>query len=330
MITIKKSLTIKYKLSKSVFESINKLAYNTQARPLGFTKSAVHAVLAHPTFCEDVLPIIIGNNSKNAEWEHEKLDHLNSVQLSVVNNGYTLELDSVFKKDDPKYKEAVANYIADYKLKEDSTEKEIVDSILANKAITPIDYHVYFRFINPKDYLYWVMACNSNEVANTPEEVEKSPNIRFFFFDEKVAKRRALTEAENKAKAVNKLNSLRATDNGDVLLKDIAILKSIIPFDEVQDMDKEDIYLELFSYVNLNADEFLVIAEDKDIAINATIKKYIDSNILSISESGSIVVSANTSTVVGIDMTSAVLYFKSPLNKAELLKLESGYKSLKR
>lgn len=330
MITIKKTLTIKYKLSNSVFESINKLAYATQSRPLGTTKNSVHKALSHPTFCEDVLPIIIGNNSKNAEWEHEKLDYVSSIQVPITNNGYVLELDSIFKKDDPKYKEAVAAYIADYKVKEGATEKEIVDSILANKAIEPIDYHLYFRFINPKDYLYWVMAVNSPEVANAVEDIEKSPNIRFFFFDEKIAKRRLLTAAENQAKAVNKLNTLRALDNGDDLLKDIAILKSIIPFDEVQDMDKEDIYLELFSYVNLNADEFLVIAEDKDIAINATIKKYIDSNILSISESGSIVVSANTSTVVGIDMTSAVLYFKSPLNKAELLKLESGYKSLKR
>ena len=330
MITIKKTLTIKYKLANSVFESLNKLAYNTQSRALGTTKNSVHKILAHPTFCEEILPIIIGNNSKNSEWEHEKLDYVSSIQINITNNGYALELDSIFKKDDPKYKEAITAYIADYKLDAKATEKEIADSILANSAIEPIDYHLYFRFLNAKDYLYWVLAVNSPEVANTVEDIEKSPNIRFFFFDEKVAKRRALLDADVQAKAINKLNSIRALDNGDDLLKDIAILKSIIPFDEIVDMSKEDVYLELFRYVQLSAEEFLTIAEDKDIAINATIKKYIDSNILSINETGHIVDSANTNTVIGTDMTASILYFKNPLNKAELLKFENRYKSLKR
>jgi hypothetical protein len=330
MLTIKKTLTIKYKLANSVFESLNKLAYNTQSRALGTTKNSVHKILAHPTFCEDILPIIIGNNSKNSEWEHEKLDYISSIQITITNNGYTLELDSIFKKDDPKYKEAIATYITDYKIDPKASEKEIAEHILSNEAIPVIDYHLYFRFTNAKDYLYWVLAVNSPEVANTVEDIEKSPNIRFFFYDEKVAKRRALSNADTQVKAINKLNSLRAQDNGDDLLKDIAILKSVIPFVDIVDMSKEDVYLELFRYVQTSPDEFLTIAEDKDIVVNATIKKYIDSNILSINEEGHIVDSANTNTVVGTDMTASVLYFKNPLNKAELLKFENRYKSLKR
>ena len=291
-------------------------------------KSA-HTILSHPTFCDDILPIIIGNNNKNSEWEHEKANYISSVQLAVTTNGYVLELDHIFKLDDPKYKVNIDQYMKDYNVDKKSTEEEVLKHIQSNTDIKEIDLHSYFRFTNAKDYLYWVMAVNSSQVANTTEDVEKSNNIRFYLHDDTVAKRKLLSKADAQVKAIEKLNKVRALDNGDDLLKDIAILKNIIPFDEIVTMSKEDVYLELFQFANAQSEVFLSIVDDKDLSIQATIKKYIDSNILSYNENSEIL-NTSSNTVIGKDLTATILFFKNPINKGEITALESKYKSLTR
>lgn len=328
MLTIKKTLTIKYKLAGSVFESLNKLAYNTQVRSLGTTKALVHKLLSNPTLLDTILPIIIGNNNKNSEWEHEKLDYISSIQIPISTNGFVLDLNSIFDSSSPNYKDAITKYIKDYKVDKDVTEEALAKHILNNKDIDPVDYHLYFRYTNVRDFLYWLVAINSSQVANKPEDADKSPNIRFFLYDEKVARTRLLANADAQSKAVNKLIALRAKENGAELLKNIAILLNVIPFEDIQVMSKEDLYLELFSYANNHSEEFLSIADNKNIEIQATIKKYIELNILSINEDNAIVDAGNTELIVGKTMDSAITYFQNPINKGEVTKFESKYKSL--
>jgi hypothetical protein len=330
MITLKKTITIKYKLAGSIFESINKLAYNTQVRSLGTTKTIVNKLLSNPTLLDEVLPIIIGNNNKNSEWEHEKLDWVSSIQIPISSSGLILDLNSIFDVGNPDRKERIAKYIKDYKVDKDITEENLAQHILKNKEIDPTDYHMYFRYTNARDFLYWLVAINSAQVANKPEDADKSPNIRFFLYDEKIARTRLLANADAQSKAVNKLIALRAKDNGEDILKNIAILQNIIPFEDVMDMSKEDIYLELFSYANNHSSDFLEIAENKELELQATIKKYIELNVLSVNIDNAIVDSSNTEIIVGKTMDGAILYFKNPINKGEVTKFESKYKSLKK
>lgn len=330
MITIKKTITIKYKLAGSVFESLNKLAYNTQVRSLGTTKTVVHKLLSNPTLLDTVLPIIVGNNNKNSEWEHEKLDYVSSIQIPISASGFILDLNAIFDATSPMYKEAVNKYIKDYKIEKDTTETSVAKHILDNKDIDPVDYHQYFRYTNVRDYLYWLVAINSSQVANKPEDADKSPNIRFFLYDEKIARTRLLANADNQSKAVNKLIALRAKDKGAVILKDITILQNVLPFEDIQTMSDEEIYLELFSYANNHSAEFLAIADNKDLELQATIKKYIEINILAINIDNEIVDASNTDVVIGKTMDLAITYFKNPINKGEVTKFESAYKSLKK
>ena len=109
MITIKKRIAIKYKLAQSVFESLNKLAYNTQARSLGTTTTVTNRLLANPTLLDTILPIIIGNNNKNSEWEHEKVDYVSSIQIPINSGGLELDLNCIFDKSSAMFKENIAN-----------------------------------------------------------------------------------------------------------------------------------------------------------------------------------------------------------------------------
>lgn len=328
MITIKKRITIKYKLAQSVFESLNKLAYNTQARSLGTTTTVTNRLLANPTLLDTILPIIIGNNNKNSEWEHEKVDYVSSIQIPINSGGLELDLNCIFDKSSAMFKENIAKYIKDHSIDKEATEDAITKHIFDNKNVDPIDYHQYFRYTNVKDYLYWLVALNSSQVANKAEDADKSPNIRFFLYDEKVAKARLMSNSETQSKAVNKLISIRALDEGATILKNIAILKNVIPFDELNEMEDGDIYLELFSYANRVPSEFLAIAENKDLATEAKIRKFIESNVFIINQEGYVCNASDTNAIIGKTMTEAVSYFKNITNKGDITNFENAYKSL--
>ena len=365
MLHINKRLTIKFKLAISVFEVINKAAYATLSRSLGATGKPVHSMLAHNSFCDSVLPIIIGNNNKNSDWEREKYEYVSSIQISIPSTGLNLDLGYTFNRDNMNLKEDILKYIEDYSQfemvnqpiistkkvqdlkdatkqidKEVSTDnivkvefedKQIVSHILDNAAIGIIDYHKYFKFDSPKDYMYWVLCSLSSEVANTPEDVQKSPNIRFFLYDEKVSRKTDMDIAKLEIKAINKLNAIRQMSDGDEIIKNIAIISNAVSFDELQDYedDSEGLYLRLFTYSKEHSLEFLEIAENKDIAIQSKIKSYINADVLRIDDKSNIIETANTSNILGKDLNDAISYFKNPTNKAEITKFDNRFKSLR-
>lgn len=364
MYKINKQLYIKFKLSISVFETLNSAAFATQVRSLGATRNVVHNLLSHVTFCDNILPIIIGNNKNNSDWEREKLDYISSIQISVPARGYLLNLNAKFDKTNPMYSSNIEEYISEHELytiqpaieakaevkevKENNkvivpyqaavdgreetkvavSDSEVVKHILYNVA--PIDLHRYFKYDEPRDYLYWVMATLSNEVANTVEDVNKSPNIRFFIYDETIARKSEMDLAGMQVKAITKLQALKNTPDGEATISNIALNKHVVNYDELEDMTSEDVYLSVFRYANTNPVEFLEVAEDKDLGTTMLIKRYVEFNIFQVEASGNIVETSNPSNVIGKDMTSAISYFKNPINKGEITKYETKYKSLKK
>lgn len=358
MITINKTLTLKYKLAISVYESMNKAAYATQTRSLGTNQKQINTLLSHPTFCDYVLPIIIGNNKNNSDWEREKQDYISSIQIAIPVSGYPLDLGCTFDRDNIYLKDNIEKYIKDnakdlYDTKEIEKEievekevdkvkkivkekvKETVTVVKDDKTIAldiinkldPIEYHKYFRYTNVKDYLYWVMALTSNQVANTPDDADKSPNIRFFIYDDKINKKSNLEKAEVREKASTAVIKLKSQTD---LLKDIALVKNVVTFDELEEMDDSEIYLAVFSYANSYPSEFISVAEDKDLKHKSTIKKYLEVGILKVNDNNEIADGKNDKIVLGSSIDVAVKYLANPVNSAEVTKYANEYKSIKK
>lgn len=339
MIQINKTLTLKYKLAISVYESMNKAAYATQTRSLGTNQKQVNVLLSHPTFCDYTLPVIIGNNKNNSDWEREKQDYISSTQIAIPVSGYPLDLSCTFDRDNINLKENIAKYIVDnakdlYIVKEGKDkenesvlkdDKSIATHILSN--VEPIEYHKYFKYTNARDYLYWIMALTSNQVANTPDDADKSPNIRFFIYDDKVNKKANLEKAETREKASTAVIKLKSQTD---LLKDIALVKNVITFDELEEMDDSEIYLAVFSYANTYPSEFIAVAEDKDLKHKSTIKKYLEVGILKINDNNEIADGRNDKIVLGSSIDVAVKYLANPVNSAEVTKYANEYKSIKK
>ena len=338
MININKTLTLKYKLAISVYESMNKAAYATQTRSLGTNQKQINTILAHPTFCDYVLPVIIGNNKNNPDWEREKQDFISSTQIAIPVSGYPLDLSCTFDKDNVHLKANIEKYIEDnakdlYDIKE--VNKEEVRTLKDDKTIAldiinklePIEYHKYFKYTNAKDYLYWILALTSNQVANTPEDADKSPNIRFFIYDDKLNKKANLEKAETREKASTEVIKIKT--NGE-LLRSIALVKNVLTFDELEELEDSEIYLAVFNYANSYPSEFLAVVSDKELKTKATIKKYLEVGILKVNDNNEIADGKNDKIVLGSSIDVAVKYLANPVNSAEVTKYANEYKSIKK
>ena len=332
MIRINKKLELKYKLSASVYETMNQVAYATQSRSLGTNIKQVNTILSHPTFCDIVLPVIIGNNKQNSDWEREKHDYITSVQIAVPSSGYPLDLNSTFDRENVILKKYIDEYISEneselYNVDKDTktlkSDKDIAQHIISKCPI--IDYHKYFKFDNAKDYLYWIMANLSSQVANNPEDANKSTNIRFFIYDDKVVRKSNLEKIESKEKSASEAMKLKAKPE---YLRSIALAKNILTFDELEELTDGEVYIEVFNYAGNNPEEFLSVIADKSIETKATIKKYIEVGILKTNEDNEIVDSKTGSIKLGDSIEAAVKYINNPVNSADVNKMANEYKSL--
>ena len=350
MIKRNNQLSLRFKLSMSVFESLNTVAYATQVRALGVSGSAAKKLLSHETYCDTVLPNILGNNKLNSDWESQKYEHINSVQISIPTAGLDLDLSHKFDITDSRYIPEITKFITEQNLikitpavKEvkdgtgkvttpaseevviNPTEEEVYNAIVSK--VKPLDLHKYFIFDNLKHYEYWVIATLSNEVANTPEDFDKSKNIRFFIYDPNLARKKELSKADATSKSIQKLISIK---NDVELVKHIAIVTKAIEFEDLDTLTNEDIYLSLFQGITSNTiDGFIEAAENKSISTEVLIRKYIHKGIFAITEDNCIVDASNLGVIIGRDITSAIQFFANPINKGEVAKYETKYKSLK-
>lgn len=330
---INKSLWIKFKTSISVFETINKTAFATEVRSLSIgSKSIVNKILSHPTLSDYILPNLIGLNKNSADWERTKLDYVSSLQLSVPLTGYKLDLNCTISYDDNNRKQNLIKYVKDNDLyagaKKDELPslKVLSEHIFKNRQLSELDYHQYFVFDNNKDYLYWIIAVNSSQVANTPEDVNKSSNIRFFLFDEKSAQKTEFTNISKEIEANNKLAAIKNKDDKESLLN-IALVTKAIDYDEISDMDDytEYIYVKLFKYSKVDPVSIINAIADTNLVTKANIRKYIETGIFRLTDEGIIINSSNEKPI-GSSMEEAVKYFTNPINEGDVTTFAKMYK----
>jgi len=334
MIAKQKVLYLKYKLHQSVFESINDIAYSTQVRPLCTTKGAVSKMLAHPTLSRFTLPNILGLNETSMDWEREKLDYISNLIIRVPRNGYKLDLSHSFEKDSPLRKPFIDKFIEDYKVKsadgKDASEAVLYGRII--KEVAAIDLHQYLSFGNVQDYLYWVLADNSSVVANKPEDVDKSHNIRFFIFDETVAEKNKAESTSKRIEAVTKLSEMKSGSSKNRLV-DLALELNAVEYDVIEEFetDAEKIdytFTKLFEFANDYPTELLDAANDADLTYKSLIKKCILRSLIVSDDEGKFT-NTLTDKVIGGSNKELVNWFKNPLSEGEVNKLKTELKGKK-
>jgi len=178
------------------------------------------------------LPIIIGSDPSKQDWAKATEDYWKSLSVEVPSDP-GLELEIGFK----------------YKTEEDAK---------ADKDGIPL---------NPANYVLYRYCLVYSRVANSIEEINNSPKIRFYIYDEALEITIKTTAAETKRKAMQKYLELYT----DPIAVD-AIL-SVLKVGVGLSLTAEKKALAFTEIFEANPQEFLKVASDNSLLTKALIQK---------------------------------------------------------
>jgi hypothetical protein len=232
------------------------------------------------------LPTLIGSDPNKADWSTATDSYWKNISVDIPDNEEGLELEVGFK----------------YKTEED--------------AATAKDGFP----INLPNYILWRYCLVYSKVANTIEDVDKSPNIRFYLFDKAKEQKQKINLTAAKQKAYAKYLEI---------VGDIETITTILLVMEIGNgivMSKEDKLIALDSIVSSRPIEFLKVANDKNLQTKALIEKCLTRKFLTIIP--------NTDTyqrgdeVVAYNKLDLITKLESPEGQALRSILEASLKNL--
>jgi len=173
----------------------------------------------------------------------------------------------------------------------------------------------------------------TSQVANNPEDVNKSNKIRFYLHNQEDAKK-AKKEANLKStSAIKTYATMLGKDDSLKLMEAICVSKKLTTWLEFNNADwkEDDTQATVLQYATDKPIEFLATVADKNLLVRGTIQSYIYEGLLVEIPSSSIITDAtDPSIVLGDNMDDAIAYFSNDTNKAYLSALKAKFKSLKR
>jgi hypothetical protein len=232
------------------------------------------------------LPTLIGSDPNKADWSTATENYWKNISVDVPDNEEGLELEVGFK----------------YKTEEDAATA---------KGGIPI---------NIPNYVLWRYCLVYSKVANSIEDVDKSPNIRFYLFDKAKEQKQKINLTAAKQKAYAKyLEIVGDIETITTILLVMEVGKGVI-------MSKEDKLIALDSLVSSRPIDFLKVANDKNLQTKALIEKCLTRKFLTIIP--------NTDTyqrgdeVVAYNKLDLITKLESPEGQALRSILEASLKNL--
>ncbi len=266
------------------------------------------AILRGLTFKEETMYLrdIIGLSPESPNWEIQTKAYWANISKDVPpKDGVALEVGlRYFSQEDYDYDQKEA---------------------LRDGNGTP--YEIKGRPINMADYIMWRYCLLYSRVANTPEDIGKSPKIEFFLFnkDKEIADKTKVLNSKRKAIQLmyKRLAEREWVDYVLTILmaKDKSHTKNVRDLSKMGEEEK-DILLD--EYVNSNPDGFLILAEDKNLEIKAFIELAIAGGKLSrIPNTDTITMDGTT---IGDSLSEAVAFLNNPKNNQTLQTLKAQVK----
>lgn len=158
--------------------------------------------------------------------------------------------------------------------------------------------------VNYSDYVVWLYATKHREVANTIEDVEKSPKIRFYIHDEKELIKKQVQKQDVKDQALlARMDVIKDINKA----KEVLVLFGITPPNEVTELK-----LKLAQYAESNPLEFIAYCADEDLSVKSFIRRAIAKGVLVQPVNSTIIL--HETTTIGQNLDEATAYFKAPAN----------------
>ena len=311
MIEVSKKVKIYRKPSATGFDKVNKiqlaLSYDIKSK-IGSSVSSVNAILQCSDELKMLMPSILGMSATSPNWDKELSTYWNSLTKVVPETGLELEVGFRYTKDDSTRSEYIKKLT---ECKDDSAlaeygEKQKVENKW--KYGTPI---------HPADFLLWQYTLNYGDVANDVKDIDKSPKIRFYIFDDTIRK-----------KAEEEKFKLETTAN----MKFYAILADKEKIDMILSVFGHNIsgfksevhkHSTLKSIVDTRPLEFINIEGDKQLQMKSFIERCIINNLLKRYANTTAVVDVDSLDTIGTSLNDAIVYLQDVKHKDVMSRLQT-------
>lgn len=367
MLTDNKQIHIKIRPVTSSYAHANKkrIAEVQINRTIGSSLTSVNKINSRPDEQKAIMSDVIGIAGNSAEWNKAIKDYWNSFTYEVPESGKSLEVgflydisssDSIISKfinsvnsnisDKSKHlttDENLKEYIDSRLIKINSDFKRrmqeigsIKDLVLRDKLETQAftnkynnivsiegDRYKVGRPINAFEYILYRYCLGYAHVANEEILVTKSPNIRFYLYsDDDIKKDKKARQTTNRTRMATLLKVTESVSSIENLL---------YAMNEADNMpsDDGDKYEKVETLSKTRTEDFLKVANDKNLISIGTIEKYIKYGILSRSAGSQVIYNptSDSNDPIANNMEEGIRYFLNAANKAIISNLETRYKN---
>jgi len=346
MINKERSISLFWKLNPSVFQVINLEAMGEYTRKLGSAVNVVNTLCSLTEEMKVLLPTVLGVSPDNRDvnWQAKVSNYWNNFSLDVLPTGRTFNIGFRFNLHDTndirriKSIEGILKKLSVKDTESDSVkEKALVEYLFStdadgNRTVSEEELYQYGTPLNVDDYMSWRYCLLTSQVANRPEDVNKSNKIRFYLHNADDAKKLKKEANLKSTSAIKKYADMLSKDDSLKLMEAICVSKKLVPWSEFKSKDwkEDDTQAAVLQYATEKPVEFLDVVSDKNLVIRSTIQSYIYEGLLTELPSSSIITDASDpSIVLGDNIDDTIAYFSNETNKAYLSQLKAKFKSLK-
>ena len=330
---ITRKVNIVWKYNPTTFEKMNQEVLGEHFRKIGGSITAVTKILYNSAMLRLLMPQLLGvdPDSNDVNWDKTVKHYWDSLSVDVPSGGRKLETGFRFDLDDTSREKYIKELVQKEGIK---TNKELADFVMGanSKGEENIREEIRWKYANPinvEDYLLWRYVLNYKHVANSIDDVNKSPNIRFYLHTEEEKERVKKQEFKTKQSAINRYIKFMETASKDDINDVLSILTPDSIIGITENTDLEDKQMQIMEFVTNYPNKFVNIVDDKNIKTKALVNRFIAFDILKQLPNSTVVVeAADPSITIGNNMDECVSFFLNEKNKVKVNELTAKYKSL--
>ena len=297
-----------------MFQVVNQKSIGAFNTIFGPSIKAVLTLSSKTAEMASILPTIIGASadSRNVNFQDLVLKHLKNS---------TVKRDAIL---DWAKKNSINTEVAPNKL-----EKAIFDAMLFGEgtAVHEENLYMYMTPIKPQDYILWRLALLTSTVANKPEDVEKSTNIRFYLHSIEDVKR--MKDAKTKA-VVNTATKLAQLFTGDESsykrIRNMLICNAPADTLQIIKMEHGDLQTAVAELSQTNADAFISLFDNKNVEAMAQVYKLLAAQVIT-KDGDNYFDTVRPEVVLGSSIEGVMAFLAAPENVEYKAQLFTAYKA---
>lgn len=328
-----REITLALKLNPTMFQVVNQKAIGAFNTLFGPSSKAIMMLSSKTAEMAAIMPNVIGvsADTRDVNFQEAILKYLRNVTRDIPAEGVKLETGWDFDIDDPYKHEAVLEWAKANKINtsvgKKQLEKDIFNAMLfgENTAVHEEHLYKYMTPINPSDYVVWRLALNTSTVANRPEDVEKSTNIRFYLHSKEDAKR--IKEAKTKAtvNTVKKLADLFAESDME-RIKNILICANPVDILKINKLEATDLQMQITELSQNEADKFNSLVDNPNVKAIAQVHKLLASQVIT-KEGDRIFDTNHPERILGSSIEGVIAFLADEANHEYKSQLFAAYKA---